>query len=62
MEKSRKVKGKFFFLIEAEFTMQVEHTSQNVPKCLVVLQHVEERDGLKSHSLFIPLILLICKR
>ena len=29
-----KFKIKKIFLIEAEFTIQVEHTSQNMPKCL----------------------------
>ena len=54
MEKSRKVQGKIFsfFFIEAEFTTQAEHNSQNMPKCLVFLQHEEERDRLKSHSFF----------
>ena len=49
--KKSKVK---FFLIEAEFTTQAEHNSQNMPKCLVILQHVEEPDKLKSHSFSQP--------
>ena len=51
LEKS-KVKFFLFFFIEAEFTTQAEHNSQNMPKCLVFLQHEEERDRLKSHSFF----------
>ena len=49
-------------MIEAEFTTQAERNSQNMPKCLKFLQNVEERDGLKSHSFFLPLILLIRKQ
>ena len=45
----------FFFLIEAEFTTRAEHDSQNMPKCLVLLQHVKEQDRLKSHSFFLLL-------
>ena len=55
---------KIFFLIEVELTPQAKHNSQNMPKCLVFLQHVEEQERLKSHlySLRYPLILLIHKR
>ena len=43
------------FLMKAKFTTQAEHNSQNMPKCLVFLQHVKERDRLKSHLFFPPL-------
>ena len=40
--------------MEAKFTTQAEHNSQNMPNCLVFLLHMEEQDRLKCHlfSLF----------
>ena len=53
-QKNREKSKVNFFLIKAKFTTQVEHNSQNMPKCLVLLLHVEEQDRLKSHSFFLP--------
>ena len=46
-----KSKVKFFLVF---FLIEAEHNSQNMPKCLVFLQQLEERDRLKSHSFFLP--------
>ena len=52
---NRKIQGKIFFLMEAEFTIEAEHYNQNMSKSLVFLQYVKDRDRLKSHSFFLPL-------